>query len=343
VETGRRRQRSQPPRRVLVHAVSVLLLALQLLPGCRASAPAPGVSAMQSAEIMLCCPKGLRRQDVSAQLSPSHDRCRTQPSCEGQIAGIWETRLASNPGLYNGAKFRWAGFEIVPNEEEQPAELVILLGVTDYRDYIGTNLAPHWQSLLALDPLCPPRAGHAGRPMKLGQGAEIVEADARTGSCLANTCANAAVLETSDGHIVFLERSSNVGECPNMVVLPGGHAEPAALGIESQELWLKQSSIPNSQSVVDVLWDAVLLEVEEETGVAREELSEPLLLGVSRRVENHRPCMAYLVSTNLSASAVKMRYRDGHVQDRFESTSLHSLVCLLAGVCVHWLTPPYSF
>ena len=45
---------------------------------------------------------------------------------------------------------------------------------------------------------------------------------------------NAAILETSDEHVIYLERSGNVGECQNMFVLPGGHAEPSALGIDSQ-------------------------------------------------------------------------------------------------------------
>ena len=58
-------------------------------------------------------------------------------------------------------------------------------------------MSPEWQKLLAID------EGH-----------------------LANTLANAAVVTTSDGKVILLNRSGNVGECPNTVVYPGGHPEP---------------------------------------------------------------------------------------------------------------------
>jgi len=90
--------------------------------------------------------------------------------------------------------------------------------------------------------------------------------------------------------------------------------------------------------VVDVLWDAMLLEVEEETGIPRADLGEPRLLGFSRRVENHRTCMNFLVATRLSAAEVLERYRASHVQDRFESVSLKS--CPRLELLSHVLRPP---
>jgi 8-oxo-dGTP pyrophosphatase MutT (NUDIX family) len=300
-----------------------------------------GAGLMQRAEITLWCPEGLDRRDVSVDLSPSHDRCRLQSACEDQIGSTWEARLALNPRLYNGSKFRLAGFEF--GEPGTQKQVKLLLGVTDYKDYLGTNLSPQWQTLLALDSVCPPRSGHGGRKVAMlvpahgtARDCETVqcatheekEADARTGTCLANTIGNAAVVETADCHVIYLKRSSDVGECPNMMVLPGGHAEPSALGLDSQEAWHAAAEAgrpaPRSDAVVDVLWDAMLLEVEEETGIPREALSEPRLLGFSRRVENHRTCMNFLVATQLSAGEVLERYRASHVQDRFESVSLKS-------------------
>jgi hypothetical protein len=202
-----------------------------------------------------------------------------------------------------------------------------MLGITDYKDYIGTNLSPQWKSILNLDASCPPRAGNAGRSMSLN-GEQVCEADARSGTCLANTCANAAVLQTKDDHIIYMARGANVGECAGMMALPGGHAEPSVLGFYTQDIWQKESTRttrPSSEQVVNVLWEAVLLEVEEETGVGRDQLGEPLLLGCARRVENHRPVMCFLVNTDLSAAEVLEIYKTKHVQDRFESTSLQSL------------------
>jgi len=207
---------------------------------------------MQATEIILWCASGLRRADVSVELSLAHDRCTLQRSCEDQIGSIWDARLAANPSLYNGTKFRLAGFEHkIGFGAAAHDSVTILLGITDYRDYVGSNLAPHWRQLLALDSACPERTGHRGRRLCV-PGArracatcatrgcqnrehfQVAEQDARSGTCLANTVGNAAILETADSHVIYLERSSNVGECPNMLVLPGGHAEPSALGLSSQ-------------------------------------------------------------------------------------------------------------
>ena len=297
--------------------------------------------AMQRDEILLCCPGGLTPGDVVVELGRSHDRCCLHASCEDRISSAWDARRATNPKLYNGTKFRLAGFDFRGAEDGLSPKVHVLLGLTDYRDYLGTNLAGHWQELLALDTSSPRRAGHGGRVVTLNGSARsavstppdlsstsgaVQECDARTGSCLAHPCANAVVLETSDGQVIYLQRSAAVGECPLMNVLPGGHAEPAVLGIETQEQWQALAELPSSERVAAVLWDAALLEIVEETGVPREDLSPPLFIGAARRVENHRPVLGFVVSTPLSAAQVLQNYRDGHVQDRFESTSIHSKV-----------------
>jgi len=41
----------------------------------------------------------------------------------------------------------------------------------------------------------------------------------------ANPLGNGAVVETSDGKILLLKRSNNVGEFPGHFVFPGGHPE----------------------------------------------------------------------------------------------------------------------
>lgn len=40
---------------------------------------------------------------------------------------------------------------------------------------------------------------------------------------------NGAIVETSDGEIVLLQRSNNVGEFPGHFVFPGGHPEVYSL------------------------------------------------------------------------------------------------------------------
>ena len=86
---------------------------------------------MQATEIMLWCACGLRRADVSVELSPAHDRCTLQRPCEDEIGSIWDTRLAANPSLYNGTKFRLAGFEHATGFGAAEHDAVkILLGIS---------------------------------------------------------------------------------------------------------------------------------------------------------------------------------------------------------------------
>ncbi|EKX41607.1 hypothetical protein GUITHDRAFT_158198 [Guillardia theta CCMP2712] len=246
-------------------------------------------AAAASFDLLLCLPEGMKRTQVKAHLNSSSEDC---------VEAEWKSKIEKNSFLYNGSKFRFAGtrcFTLSGDERNQESHVLLQFGITDYRAHVGTNLRADW--------------------------------DANSGECMANTLGNAAIVETCDGQIVLLQRSGNVGECHNAVVLPGGHAEPERIGIKSLQDWNEMNekgTVPTEDDVrfpivllpgadarttqvVSELWNAILEEVEEETGILPSEVEEPIFLGFARRVVNHRTCMLFLVKTRLSSSEVTRR------------------------------------
>ena len=142
---------------------------------------------------------------VLVKVPPQPELTRLKPTVadEALLESTWQARLASNPSLFNGAKFRFASVSTEPGGAAS-----ILLGLTDYRSFLGTNCAPHWERLLALSP------AHLACPL-----------------------GNAVIMETADDRVVLLRRGSGVGEAPNSVVMPGGHPEPEAVGVLSLAAW----------------------------------------------------------------------------------------------------------
>ena len=128
-------------------------------------------------------------------------------------------------------------------------------------------------------------------------------------------------VETTDGKVVLIKRSGNVGECAGMVVCPGGHPEPKALPMERPAAADDDGAW--QQAILAELWDSILNEVEEETGIPKSELEEPVCIGVVRRVVNHRPNMMFVIRCRLSAAEVKLKYKDA--TDKYESTGVFFL------------------
>jgi hypothetical protein len=190
------------------------------------------------------------------------------------LESTWQARLAANPSLFNGAKFRFAD-AVAENDG-----VMVHLGVTDYRSFLGTNCAPHWQRLL----------------------------DASF-STLASPLGNAVVLETADDRVVLLQRGGSVGEVPNSVVMPGGHPEPGQVGVPSVAAWLAgdaASAIGWEARVRHELWDGMVREIEEETGIPRATLQPLRCIGFCRRRLNHRPDIIFYGRCALSAVEVRV-------------------------------------
>ena len=251
-------------------------------------------------ELVVSFPSGMRESALRVLCEPAHDRA-SYAGDEAAIDATWRARLERQPTLFNAPKFRLARVVeargAAAAEESassaaasaSAAELVaptLLLGLTDYKSYLGTNGCKAWAAL-------PP-------------------------ACLASPLGNAAVVQTGDGRIVLLRRSGRVGEMPHTVVLPGGHAEPGSVGVSSLAAWqgdegtrrrtAHEASGCWAERVRRELYESIVREVVEETAVPAQALAPPLCLGLTRRRLHHRPVMIFLIECSLTAAAIAEAY-----------------------------------
>lgn len=82
--------------------------------------------------------------------------------------------------------------------------LTLRLGLTSYKDYLGTN----WSCQVE----------------ELRQRGELEFGDSR--ALLAQPLGVGAVLSTDDGQVVLIRRSQKVAEAGGLLDIPGGHPEP---------------------------------------------------------------------------------------------------------------------
>ncbi|XP_008837182.1 uridine diphosphate glucose pyrophosphatase isoform X2 [Nannospalax galili] len=151
--------------------------------------------------LLLCPPGGLPQEQVGVELSPAHDR-RPLPGGDNTITAIWETRLQAQPWIFDAPKFRLHSATLA-SSSTQP-QLVLRLGLTSYRDFLGTN----WSSSASW----------------LRQQGAADWGDKQ--AYLADPLGVGAALITADDFLVFLRRSQQVAEAPGLVDVPGGHPEP---------------------------------------------------------------------------------------------------------------------
>lgn len=88
----------------------------------------------------------------------------------------------------------------------EPVQLCLQLGLTCYKDYLGTN----WSK-------------NVGELRKRGE-VELGDPQA----LLAQPLGVGAILATTDGQMVLLKRSQKVAEAAGLLDIPGGHPEPKA-------------------------------------------------------------------------------------------------------------------
>ncbi|XP_021844888.1 nudix hydrolase 9 isoform X1 [Spinacia oleracea] len=248
-------------------------------------------------KLVLSCPSGLLPSQVSVIFNKSFDRIpHPDVHLENSVAEIWDQRARQNSSLYNGKKFRYGGhaFHTSDADHENNCHMYLNLGLTDYRTFMGTNLNPFWEKFLVQSEDETVRCQHTSNPL-----------------------GNGGIVETSDGKILVLKRSNNVGEFPGHFVFPGGHPEPEEVGIMSYHN-LDSGSLRKRVSLE--MFDSIIREVVEETGVPTISLSKPVFIGISRRELNVRPTAFFFMKCSLQAKEIEKLY--GSAQDGFESTQL---------------------
>ncbi|ETV95295.1 hypothetical protein, variant [Aphanomyces invadans] len=231
------------------------------------------------------------RSQVRVELSSAYNR-KVHPSMalEQSIHDTWETKLAANPQLFNGTKFRLSEFAATPTE------LHMKWGLTDYKTYLGLCSRCDVVSTLGT-PTHPDVSMY-----------------------LSNKIGVAAALVTADDKLCFLKRSATVGAYPNLLDVPGGHPEPTHIDID----WRSLPTVPDGATndrCVDEFFDSITTEICEEVNVPLATLSPPRLLGVTMQGKAATPSFAFLVQCSLDAAAVAGCYDQGPV-DQYEATKL---------------------
>lgn len=250
---------------------------------------------MRAFEVLCAFPNGISASDLEIDCSSENDRKPSTAEIEDEIESIWEERRKANRSLFNGTKFRFHSVEKISTSHIANSAAVLRIGITDYKSFLGTNCSLNWEKI---DP-----------------------------SRLASPLGNAAIVETRDEMVVLLKRSASVGECPHTIVMPGGHSEPEVLGIKSVEEWKKSSRtivkdiVKWKKDVLFELFDSMIREIVEETGIPRDKLEALQCIGFSRRVQNHRPDIVFHVCCNLTSEEVQQFYSVGP-EHKYESTEL---------------------
>ncbi|AQK79307.1 Nudix hydrolase 9 [Zea mays] len=244
-------------------------------------------------KILLSCPDGLPRSRVSVKFGRSFDRIpHPDAALEESISEVWDQSLQRNPYLYSGTKFRYGGNALhYKDDSDHDLEYCVSLhlGLTDYRTFVGTNLNPLWEFFL------------------------VPSEDA---------LGNGAIVETSDKKIIVLQRSYNVADYPGYYVFPGGHSEPQEIGIMGHQTD-EEDFASLTERVSQEMFDGVIREVVEETGVPASSLTDPVFIGVSRREVNVRPTAFFFTKCNIDSSGVSELY--SRAQDGYESTKLYTV------------------
>ncbi|XP_063172840.1 uridine diphosphate glucose pyrophosphatase NUDT22 [Candoia aspera] len=229
-------------------------------------------------------PGGIPESQVRAELSPHYDR-NSLPRDQAQIDSAWAARCQQNPWLFNGAKFR------LHSIKADGTILTFRLGLTSYKDFVGTNLTESARQLQ-----------EQGRK-------DFGDSQAY----LAEPLGVGAMLHAADDTFIFLRRSLCVGEAPGKIDVPGGHPEPqAVLGDGTLEgSSIRHQDLPGDL-VVRELFSSVLREIQDEVNLEPATLSRPLLLGIARNETSAGRCSAeFYVRCSLTSEQVRQRYALG--------------------------------
>uniref|UniRef100_UPI0037E8D5F1 uridine diphosphate glucose pyrophosphatase NUDT22 n=1 Tax=Semicossyphus pulcher TaxID=241346 RepID=UPI0037E8D5F1 len=188
-------------------------------------------------------------------------------------------------------------------EPEARPLLTLRLGLTCYKDYLGTNWSSRAAELR--------RLGEAefGDPLAL----------------LAQPLGVGGVLCTGDGQVVLIRRSQKVAEAGGLLDIPGGHPEPKVVCERlGRAVCEEQISVDmmTQRAVISELFSSVCAEIRDEVNIPLSSLGEPVLMGVAlNHTSAGRPSAEFYVSCSLTSDEVRKLYWKGGAEAN-ESTDV---------------------
>lgn len=272
-------------------------------------------------EIIFKAPSGMfcNSDQVSVRLSSEYNRKKLQDHLESNIYKIWSDHLNANPSLWNGTKFRMDSLE----EKMNDTAVTFNLGITCYRDFIGTNCSPNVHQLCTL-----------GKQNYNNSQAYMSDA-----------LGVGSLVKTGDDCFILLRRSEMCGEAAGLLDRPGGHPEPKEVvgEVETHEI---EISVMSPGDVTKEIFSSILREIIDEVNIPRKYLSQPQLMGLIRNTTNGgKPSCEYYTSCSLKSEEIRQLYLEGSHSEANESTNIHfismSMITLLADKNGIWneLTP----
>jgi len=243
--------------------------------------------------------RGLSAKEVSVDFGPGeYSRVSRGAEQERSIEESWAEKKKVSPQVYNGAKFRLHDVVVRPLEE---VPVVLKMGLTSYKDALGTHYAPDREELISsakekgLDP-------YAHMSNAVGVGSHTL---------------------TADGHLVLMKRAGAraCAEWAGATDRPGGHAEPD-LAMAQQDNCKSHSDL-SPESVLRELFEAAAAELRDEVNVPVEHQHGPELLGVVRDLSHGGRCgLEFLIRLKIDKDEVLKRYSTGQQAEAFESEKL---------------------
>uniref|UniRef100_A0A0D9WC33 Nudix hydrolase domain-containing protein n=1 Tax=Leersia perrieri TaxID=77586 RepID=A0A0D9WC33_9ORYZ len=108
----------------------------------------------------------------------------------------------------------------------------------------------------------------------------------------------------------------------NPSLYSGTKFRPQEIGILNHQADEKDLALINER-VSREMFDGIIREVVEETGVPANSLTEPVFIGVSRREMNVRPTAFFFTKCSIDSSGVHELYSTA--QDGYESTKMYAV------------------
>ncbi|XP_005105372.1 uridine diphosphate glucose pyrophosphatase NUDT22 [Aplysia californica] len=238
---------------------------------------------------------------VQAQPSPTYNRRKDSPTeiaiGNSMIDNIWAERQQKNPRLFNGTKFRLHGVR----DSGTSGEIVeLLVGVTDYKEYLGTNWSP--------------------KVNELKEDGQRLHNNSQT--FLSDALGVGAFVVTKDNCMILQRRSPHLAEASGLWDVPGGHAEPCELVGDLSLLDIDVSSMCGKE-VVHEIFSSILREVVDEVNIPAECLEPPRYLGTAKNTSSAgRPSMVFEIRSTLTCDEVLARYNEGNQSEADESTNI---------------------